>query len=84
MSRLSSCFGNADCQEAFQVFRQWRRKVLFIAAVIGGYVFNAEAASGVEPTIFGVRYVAIFDYIGTIFLNALKMIIVPTYSKMAT
>ncbi len=50
---------------------------IVIAAVIGGYVFNAQASTGVEPTLFGVRYIAIFEYIGTIFLNALKMIIVP-------
>ena len=50
---------------------------IVVAGIVGGYVFNAHAASGVEPTIFGVRYVAIFEYVGTIFLNALKMIIVP-------
>jgi len=50
---------------------------IVIAAIVGGIVFNAQAATGVEATLFGVRYVAIFGYIGTIFLNALKMIIVP-------
>jgi len=50
---------------------------IILAAIAGGFVFEANAASGAEPTIFGVTYIAIFDYIGTIFLNALKMIIVP-------
>ena len=50
---------------------------IIIAAVIGGYVHNAQAGSGIDPTIFGIRYVAIFEYVGTMFLNALKMIIVP-------
>ena len=50
---------------------------IIVAGIVGLFVFNAEAATGVAPTIFGVKYVAIFDYIGTIFLNALKMIIVP-------
>jgi len=50
---------------------------IILAGIIGGIVFNSFDATGVEPTLFGVRYVAIFDYIGTIFLNALKMIIVP-------
>jgi len=50
---------------------------IVVAAVVGGIVFNAHAATGAEPALFGVRYVAIFAYIGEIFLNALKMIIVP-------
>jgi Na+/H+-dicarboxylate symporter len=50
---------------------------IIFAAIIGGILFNAYEATGVEQTLFGVRYLAIFDYIGTIFLNALKMIIVP-------
>jgi proton glutamate symport protein len=50
---------------------------IILAAIVGGIVFNNFEATGVEPTLFGVRYLAIFDYIGTIFLNALKMIIVP-------
>ncbi|NIS89192.1 MAG: cation:dicarboxylase symporter family transporter [Woeseiaceae bacterium] len=50
---------------------------IILAAIVGGWVFNTQAATGVEPSIAGVRFVAIFGYIGTIFLNALKMIIVP-------
>jgi len=50
---------------------------IILAGIIGGIIFNAYEATGVEQTLFGIRYLAIFDYIGTIFLNALKMIIVP-------
>jgi Na+/H+-dicarboxylate symporter len=50
---------------------------IIIAGIIGGYVFNVHAETGVDPTIFGVRYISIFEYVGTIFLNGLKMIIVP-------
>jgi Na+/H+-dicarboxylate symporter len=50
---------------------------IILAAIVGGIIFNGYEATGVEQTLFGVRYLAIFDYIGTIFLNALKMIIVP-------
>jgi Na+/H+-dicarboxylate symporter len=50
---------------------------IVIAAIIGGYVHNAQTATGIDPTFFGVRYVVIFEYVGTMFLNALKMIIVP-------
>ena len=50
---------------------------IILAGIVGGFVFNAFEASGTDPTLFGIRYLAIFEYIGTIFLNALKMIIVP-------
>jgi proton glutamate symport protein len=50
---------------------------IVLAAIVGGFVFEAREASGIDPSILGVRYIAIFHYIGTIFLNALKMIIVP-------
>ena len=50
---------------------------IIVAAIAGGFVFNAKTATGVDPTLFGVKYLSIFDYVGTIFLNALKMIIVP-------
>lgn len=32
---------------------------------------------GVPPTLFGISFIAIFTFVGTMFLNALKMIIVP-------
>jgi Na+/H+-dicarboxylate symporter len=50
---------------------------IILAAIVGGLVFNTQAATGVDPTIFGVKYLSIFQYVGDIFLNALKMIIVP-------
>jgi len=50
---------------------------IILSAIVGGIIFEVRSTSGVEPALFGVQYVAIFDYIGTLFLNALKMIIVP-------
>jgi Na+/H+-dicarboxylate symporter len=50
---------------------------IVLAGIIGGFVFSAYETTGVQPSLFGVEYLAAFDYIGTIFLNALKMIIVP-------
>ena len=50
---------------------------IIIAGLIGGYVHNTQLATGVDPTILGIKYLTIFEYVGTIFLNALKMIIVP-------
>lgn len=50
---------------------------IVVAGAIGGYVFNIQDQTGIDPAIFGIKYISIFDYIGEIFLNALKMIIVP-------
>ena len=50
---------------------------IVIAAIVGGFVFNSKAATGADPTLFGVKAISIFEYVGTLFLNALKMIIVP-------
>lgn len=43
---------------------------LVIAAAMGAY-------TGTEGTIWGVHWLAIYTFIGTLFLNALKMIVVP-------
>ena len=50
---------------------------IVLAGIVGTIIFNARAANGVEPALFGVTYVSIFEYVGTMFLNALRMIIVP-------
>jgi Na+/H+-dicarboxylate symporter len=50
---------------------------IILAAIVGGWVFNTVETTGVEPALAGVRFTSIFQYIGTMFLNALKMIIVP-------
>ena len=59
----------------------WQILIAILLAGLSGYLVNRSIASGVEdPSILGVSpntFIAIFDYIGTMFLNALKMIIVP-------
>ena len=58
----------------------WQILISIIAAgIVGGIVFNAQEKSGIDATFFqsSVTWMSIFNYIGTIFLNALKMIIVP-------
>jgi Na+/H+-dicarboxylate symporter len=50
---------------------------ILLAGIVGTFIFNAREASGLEPELLGVAYTSIFQYIGTIFLNALRMIIVP-------
>lgn len=50
---------------------------IIVAGIVGGYVYNVQQSTGVDPTIAGIKFISIFEYVGTIFLNALKMIIVP-------
>jgi len=50
---------------------------IILAGIIGGWVFNVQDTTGVDSTIFGIKYISIFGYVGTMFLNALRMIIVP-------
>lgn len=47
-----------------------------LAGVAGGLV-NHYTTETFAPGIFDVPFVAVFDYVGALFLNALKMIIVP-------
>ena len=56
----------------------WQILIAIIAAgIIGGLVFESRASTGLDPTLFSISYISIFEYVGTIFLNALRMIIVP-------
>jgi len=50
---------------------------IILAGIAGTIIFSYRESTGLEPTILTIPYVSIFDYIGTIFLNALRMIIVP-------
>ena len=56
----------------------WQILIAILLAGISGYLVNRSIASGVQdPSLFGVSMIAAFDYIGSLFLNGLKMIIVP-------
>ena len=50
---------------------------ILLAITVGVVIFMVRGDSDVEPSILGISYVTIFWYIGELFLNALKMIIVP-------
>ena len=54
-----------------QLKLHWQILIALLFAVIVGWAVTAETS------IFGVTLVSIFDFIGKLFLNALKMIIVP-------
>jgi Na+/H+-dicarboxylate symporter len=49
----------------------WQILIALLLAVIAG------SLAGTEGGLLGVRFYAVFDFIGTLFLNALKMLIVP-------
>lgn len=49
----------------------WQILLALLLAVMAG------SLAGTEAGVFGVRFYAVFDFIGTLFLNALKMLIVP-------
>ena len=55
--------------------------IAMLAALVAGAVINATCVVTLEPEITfnatGSALLSLFDYIGTIFLNLLKMVIVP-------
>jgi proton glutamate symport protein len=55
----------------------WQILGAIVLAAIAGWLVKSGTTDTFTPNIFGVSFVVIFDYIGTLFLNALKMIIVP-------
>ena len=55
----------------------WQILIAIVLAVIVGSLVKSGTTDDFAPNIFGVPFVSIFDYIGQLFLNALKMIIVP-------
>ncbi|MGB5245116.1 MAG: cation:dicarboxylase symporter family transporter, partial [Woeseia sp.] len=56
----------------------WQILIAIGLSVFAGGAVNYLRGQGIEdPSIFGVSVIGVFDYIGSMFLNALKMIIVP-------
>jgi len=49
----------------------WQILVALILAVIAGRL------SGTEAAVFGIRFLDVYTFLGTLFMNALKMLIVP-------
>jgi Na+/H+-dicarboxylate symporter len=56
----------------------WQILIAICIAAAAGFAVN-QAGDGdpSAPAVFGISFLAMFKYIGTLFLNALKMIIVP-------
>ena len=55
----------------------WQILIAIALAAIVGSIVKQLTTETFTPSLFGASLVAIFDFVGTIFLNALKMIIVP-------
>jgi Na+/H+-dicarboxylate symporter len=55
----------------------WQILIAIGLAAIAGSLVKHGAAGGETPGVLGVSFVSMFEFIGEIFLNALKMIIVP-------
>lgn len=56
----------------------WQILIAIILAGLSGWAVNSAIDSGVaDPSLLGISIIGFFDYIGSLFLNALKMIIVP-------
>ena len=60
-----------------KVALHWQILIAITLAIVVGYTINQFTTDAGSPTLFGVAYLSIFHYIVTLFLNALKMIIVP-------
>lgn len=56
----------------------WQILIAILIAGIAGRAVNSAIASGIDdPSFLGISFIGFFDYVGSLFLNALKMIIVP-------
>jgi len=49
----------------------WRILIAIVAGVAAGWL------AGEQGALFGVTFYSVFDFVGTLFINALKMLIVP-------
>ena len=50
---------------------------IVLAFIVGLWMFGVKEATGSQPMLLGIEIISMLDFIGKIFLNALKMIIVP-------
>ncbi len=55
----------------FKLKLHWQILIALLLAVIAGRI------SGTEAALFGVTFYSVYSFVGTLFLNALKMLIVP-------
>jgi len=61
----------ARLRQLLRLKLHWQILIALILAVIAGQT------TGVDGSLFGIRYYDVYAFLGTIFMNALKMLIVP-------
>jgi len=64
-------YRNGLALQARMMKLHWQIFIALLLAVLAGTL------TGTESALFGIHYIAVFDFIGALFLNALKMLIVP-------
>jgi Na+/H+-dicarboxylate symporter len=55
----------------------WQILGAIVLAIVVGYFVKSATTDDFTPNLFGTSFITMFDFVGTLFLNALKMIIVP-------
>lgn len=55
----------------------WQILIAIVLAALVGWIVKQNTTDVFTPAFLGVSFVSMFEFVGTIFLNALKMIIVP-------
>lgn len=55
----------------------WQILIAIVLAAVVGSIVKQFTTDTFAPGFFGVSFVSVFEFVGAIFLNALKMIIVP-------
>ena len=55
----------------------WQILGAIVLAIIVGQMVKSGTTEDFAPNLFGTPFLTMFDFVGTMFLNALKMIIVP-------
>ena len=60
-----------------KVALHWQILGAIVLAIVVGYFVKSATTDDFAPNLFGTPLVTMFDFVGTLFLNALKMIIVP-------
>jgi Na+/H+-dicarboxylate symporter len=55
----------------------WQILIAIVLAAVVGSIVKQDTTDALTPGFLGVSYVSMFKFVGAIFLNALKMIIVP-------
>ena len=68
---MKSAHAPGSTRRSLRLPLHWQILIAIVVGALVGYL------TGVDRTVFGVTYISVFDFIGTLFVNALKMLVVP-------